>query len=255
MIEIKHVTKSYRTNRGREFIFRDLNLVIPDGKNIALIGRNGAGKSTLMRLIGGLDIPDKGLIRSTNSISWPVGLGGGFQGSLTARDNVKFIARVHGMEGEQVKDIVRYVEEFAEIGRYFDLPVKTYSSGMRSRVAFGLSLAFDFDYYLIDEGMSTGDAHFQNKAQAAFKNRISGSKVILVTHSMGQVRKMCDFVLLMRDGQVFPYEDVEEGIQAYQSLANSPPVQRELDNVNKEINVRSTFVRKWNKLRNNPRFN
>lgn len=261
MIEIRNVTKSYRTERGREYVFHNLNLTIPDGKNIALIGRNGAGKSTLMRLIGGLDIPDKGVIKSTESISWPVGLSGGFQGSLTARDNVKFVARVHGMEGQQIKDIVRYVEDFAEIGRYFDLPVKTYSSGMRSRVAFGLSLAFDFDYYLIDEAMSTGDAHFQNKAQAVFKTKVNQSKIILVTHSMAQVRKMCDFVLLMRDGQVFPYENVEEGIRAYQNIEQSPQIQRELESLAHEKtaeenqfypNRKSVFIRKWNKLRKKP---
>lgn len=218
MIEIKNMTKSYRTEKGREFIFRDLNLIIPDGKNIALIGRNGAGKSTLMNLIGGLDTPDKGVIRSTNSISWPVGLGGGFQGSLTARENVKFVARVHGAEGDELRRIVRFVEDFAEIGRYFDLPVKTYSSGMKSRVGFGLSLAFDFDYFLVDEAMSTGDAHFQHKAQAAFKEKISNSKIILVTHSMGQVRKMCDYVLLLKDGVVTAFEDVEEGIREYQNI-------------------------------------
>ena len=258
MIEIRNVTKSYRTDHGREYVFRDLNLTIPDGRNIALIGRNGAGKSTLMRLIGGLDIPDRGVIRSTDSISWPVGLGGGFQGSLTARENVKFIARVHGMEGQQIKDIVRYVEDFAEIGRYFDLPVKTYSSGMRSRVAFGLSLAFDFDYFLIDEAMSTGDAHFQNKAQEAFKNKISGSKVILVTHSMAQVRKMCDYVLLLRDGQVISYEDVEEGIHAYehinQAVVVSDITERQQKVISSKSYVRSSssIARKWRKFRRKP---
>lgn len=216
MIEIRNMTKSYRTNTGREYIFRDLNLDIPSNRNIALIGRNGAGKSTLMRLIGGVDTPDKGTIKTDSSISWPVGLSGGFQGSLTARENVKFVARVYGAEREQMREIVKYVEDFAEIGRYFDRPVKTFSSGMRSRVAFGLSLAFDFDYYLIDEAMSTGDAHFRTKAEAAFKDRIERAKVILVSHSMGQVRAMCDYALLVQDGQVIPYEDVEEAIKQYQ---------------------------------------
>lgn len=257
MIEIKNVTKSYRTERGREFIFRDLNLVIPDGKNIALIGRNGAGKSTLMNLIGGLDTPDKGVIRSNNSISWPVGLGGGFQGSLTARENVKFVARVHGAEGDELHRIVKFVEDFAEIGRYFDLPVKTYSSGMKSRVGFGLSLAFDFDYFLVDEAMSTGDAHFQNKAQTAFKERIHGSKIILVTHSMAQVRKMCDYVLLLRDGQVIPYDNVEEGIQAYENINQTVVASDIAERQQKELSSRDTpssmaIVRKWRKFRKKP---
>ena len=215
MIELRNITKSYKTPRGRVFIFRDLSFTIPDDKSVALIGRNGAGKSTLLRLIGGLDTPDKGTIITPNSISWPVGLSGGFQGSLTGKENVKFVARVYGAEGEKLKEVVNYVRDFAEIGEYFDRPVNTYSSGMRSRVAFGLSLAFDFDYYLIDEAMSVGDAHFKRKATKAFKDRISTSKVIMVTHGMEQVRNMCDYVLLLDKGQVTAYEDVEEGIEMY----------------------------------------
>ena len=215
MIELRNITKSYKTPQGRVFIFRDLSFTIPDDKSVALIGRNGAGKSTLLRLIGGLDTPDKGTIITPNSISWPVGLSGGFQGSLTGKENVKFVARVYGAEGEKLKEVVNYVRDFAEIGEYFDRPVNTYSSGMRSKVAFGLSLAFDFDYYLIDEAMSVGDAHFKRKATKAFKDRISTSKVIMVTHGMGQVRDMCDYVLLLDKGQVTAYEDVEEGIEMY----------------------------------------
>mgnify|MGYP001759257078 FL=1 len=206
-----------KTPKGRVFVFRDLSLTIPDDKSVALIGRNGAGKSTLMRLLGGQDIPDRGEIITPDSISWPVGLSGGFQGSLTAKENVKFVARVYGAKGDKLREIVDYARNFAEIGDFFDRPVNTYSSGMRSRVAFGLSLAFDFDYYLIDEAMSVGDAHFRKKAQQAFKERIGKAKVILVTHGMGQVRQMCDYVLLLDKGQVKAYDDVEEGIAAYQN--------------------------------------
>lgn len=217
MIEFRNITKSFMTPTGRVVIFRDLSFNVPDDKNIALIGRNGAGKSTLMRMIAGLDMPDKGKIVTRGSISWPMGLSGGFQGSLTARDNVKFVGRVYGADGEKLRQIVQSVERFAEIGDYFDQPVKTFSSGMRSRVAFGLSLAFDFDYYLIDEAMSTGDAHFRNKAQLAFKNRISKSKVILISHSMSQVRAMCDYVLLVHNGAVLQFGDIEEGIEMYET--------------------------------------
>lgn len=217
MIELRDVTKSYRTNRGKKVVFRDLSLVIPSGRNVALIGRNGAGKSTLMRLLGGLDTPDSGRIITNQRISWPVGLSGGFQGSLTGRQNVKFVCRVFGADGEDMRKKVNYVQDFAEIGEYFDQPVKTYSSGMKARVAFGLSLAFDFDYYLVDEAMSVGDAHFREKAAQAFKDRVDRAKIILVTHGMGQVRKLCDYVLLVNDGKVHKYEDVEEGIAAYQA--------------------------------------
>ncbi|MEN5162187.1 ABC transporter ATP-binding protein [Achromobacter kerstersii] len=217
MIELRGVTKSYRTNRGKKVIFRDLSLVIPSDRNVALIGRNGAGKSTLMRLLGGLDTPDSGRIITNQRISWPVGLSGGFQGSLTGRQNVKFVCRVFGADGDDMRKKVNYVQDFAEIGEYFDQPVKTYSSGMKARVAFGLSLAFDFDYYLVDEAMSVGDAHFREKAAQAFKDRVDRAKIILVTHGMGQVRKLCDYVLLVNDGKVHKYEDVEEGIAAYQA--------------------------------------
>jgi len=218
MIELRNVTKSYRTNLGRQYVFRNISFTIPSGRNIALIGRNGAGKSTLMRLLGGLDTPDSGKVVSNDSISWPVGLSGGFQGSLTGRQNVKFICRVYGAEGDLMREKVSFVEQFAEIGKYFDHPVKTYSSGMRARVAFGLSLAFDFDYYLVDEAMSVGDAHFKAKATAAFKDRIDNARIILVTHGMTQVRKLCDYVMLVDNGKIIPYENVEEGIEAYMNL-------------------------------------
>lgn len=217
MIELRNVTKSYVHHKGgRKYVFRDLSCEIPANRNIALIGRNGAGKSTMMRLLCGLDMPDSGKIVTDKRISWPVGLAGGFQGSLTARENVKFVCRVQGLSGKAISEAVESVKQFAEIGDYFDLPVKTYSSGMRGRVAFGLSLVFDFDYYLVDEAMSVGDAHFRDKAAAAFKDRVGRSHLILVTHGMGQVRKLCDFVLLLKDGGVIPYPDVEEGIAAYQ---------------------------------------
>lgn len=216
MIEFRNITKSYIHHRGgRKVVFRDLSFTIPPKRNIALIGRNGAGKSTLMRLLCGLDVPDKGSIVTDKTISWPVGLAGGFQGSLTGRENVKFVCRVQGFTGEAMRSKVAYVERFAEIGEYFDLPVKTYSTGMRGRVSFGLSLAFDFDYYLVDEAMSVGDAHFRRKAAKELKDRVNVANLILVTHGMGQVKKMCDLVLLLKNGQVIPYDDIEEGIAAY----------------------------------------
>lgn len=138
---------------------------------------------------------------------------------MTGRQNVKFVARVQGAHADSLRRVVKFVEEFAEIGEYFDLPVNTYSSGMRGRVAFGLSLAFNFDYYLVDEAISVGDAHFREKAQHLFSERTGTSNLILVTHGMGQVRKMCDYVVLLRSGGVVEqYDDVEKGIAAYQSL-------------------------------------
>lgn len=219
MIEVRNLTKSYLHHKaGRKYVFRDLSFTIPSDRNVAIIGRNGAGKSTLMNLLAKVDTPDSGEIITTKSISWPVGLAGGFQGSLSARENVKFIARTQGFRGAELGEKVRSVEEFAEIGEYFDLPVKTYSSGMRGRVAFGLSLAFDFDYYLVDEAMSVGDAHFKKKASEAFKAKVGQANILLVTHGMSQVRTMCDLVLILDEGSATLYEDVEEGIKVYQDL-------------------------------------
>lgn len=171
-----------------------------------------------MRLLGGQDVPDAGVIQSSGRISWPVGLSGGFQGTLSGRENVKFICRVQGYEGHGLADRVAFVEDFAEIGKYFDMPVKSYSSGMRARVGFGLSLAFKFDYYLIDEALSVGDMHFKKKATEAFKSRVDGSHLILVTHGMSQVKTLCDFVLVLENGAVLSFEDVDEGIDYYKSL-------------------------------------
>ncbi|NQD74524.1 ATP-binding cassette domain-containing protein [Pseudomonas sp. CM27] len=215
MFELRNVTKSYLTPKGRRYVFRNLSLAIPPGKNIGLIGRNGAGKSTLMRLLGGADVPDSGTIVTDRSISWPVGLTGGFQGSMSGRDNIKFVCRVYGAEGEAMREKIRYVQEFAEIGTWIDEPIKTYSSGMRSRVAFGLSMAFDFDYYLIDEVMSVGDAQFKRKCRKVFRQKLKTSNVVLVSHSMSEISKLCDIVLLVKDGGIEIYEDVMEGIKAY----------------------------------------
>ncbi|MCK8654849.1 MULTISPECIES: ABC transporter ATP-binding protein [Pseudomonas] len=215
MFELRNITKSYLTPKGRRHVFRDLSLKIPADKNIGLIGRNGAGKSTLVRLLGGADVPDSGTIATNKSISWPVGLSGGFQGSMTGRENIKFVSRVYGAVGEAMRAKVAYVEDFAEIGSWIDEPVKTYSSGMRSRLAFGLSMAFDFDYYLIDEVMSVGDAQFKRKCAEVFEERLKKSKVVLVSHSMPEIQKLCDVVLLVRDGGVQIYDDVAEGIKAY----------------------------------------
>lgn len=217
MFELRNVTKSYLTPNGRRYVFRNLSLAIPPGKNIGLIGRNGAGKSTLMRLLGGADVPDSGTIITDRSISWPVGLTGGFQGSMTGRDNIKFVCRIYGATGDAMREKIRYVQEFAEIGDWIDEPIKTYSSGMRSRVAFGLSMAFDFDYYLIDEVMSVGDAQFKRKCNEVFQEKLQKSNVVLVTHTMSEVEKLCDVVLLVRNGEIQVYEDVSEGIKAYSS--------------------------------------
>jgi len=216
MLELSKLTKWYPTPQGRRYVFRDLNFTFPSGTNIGLIGRNGAGKSTLMRLIAGIDAPNAGRVITDSRISWPVGLGGGFQGALTARENVHFVCRIYGATGASMRRVVDFVQEFAEIGDYFDLPIKSYSSGMRSRISFGLSMAFDFDYYLIDEVMAVGDAQFKAKSQAVLKDRLSRANMILVSHNMADIARYANQVVVVDRGDTVLYEQVKAGIDAYQ---------------------------------------
>ncbi|WP_044728445.1 ABC transporter ATP-binding protein, partial [Escherichia coli] len=220
MIKIENLTKSYRTPAGRHYVFKDLNLEIPSGKSVAFIGRNGAGKSTLLRMIGGIDRPDSGKIITNKTISWPVGLAGGFQGSLTGRENVKFVARLYAKQ-EELKEKIEFVEEFAELGKYFDMPIKTYSSGMRSRLGFGLSMAFKFDYYIVDEVTAVGDARFKEKCAQLFKERHKESSFLMVSHSLNSLKEFCDVAIVFKDDNAVGfYEDVHEGIKSYQINEN-----------------------------------
>ncbi|HGT5763518.1 TPA: ABC transporter ATP-binding protein, partial [Escherichia coli] len=215
MIKIENLTKSYRTPTGRHYVFKNLNIEIPSGKSVAFIGRNGAGKSTLLRMIGGIDRPDSGKIITNKKISWPVGLAGGFQGSLTGRENVKFVARLYAKQ-EELKEKIEFVEEFAELGKYFDMPIKTYSSGMRSRLGFGLSMAFKFDYYIVDEVTAVGDARFKEKCAQLFKERHKESSFLMVSHSLNSLKEFCDVAIVFKDDNVVSFhEDVQEGIEEY----------------------------------------
>jgi capsular polysaccharide transport system ATP-binding protein len=221
MLRLRNLTKWYPTPHGRRYIFRDLNFEFPDGANIGLIGRNGAGKSTLMRLLAGIDTPNAGSIVTDARLSWPVGLSGGFQPSLTGRENVQFVARIQGATGVAMRRVIDFVADFADIGDSFDLPVGDYSSGMRARLAFGLSMAFEFDYYLIDEVMAVGDAQFKAKSQRVLRQRLKNSNVIMVSHSMSTIRRTCDMVVLIDRGTAALYPKVNEGIQAYRG--SRPP--------------------------------
>lgn len=214
MIEAVGVYKRYRHHRTRDWVLKDLSFTIPTGLSVGLVGANGAGKSTLLRLIGGMDTPDRGEIIRNCRVSWPIGLGGGFQGSMTGRQNVTFVARIHGNEHEMEK-IIHYVQEFAEIGKAFDQPVKTYSSGMRARLAFGLSLAFDFDVYLSDEATAVGDAVFKEKAKKAFTDKVGQSSLIMVSHSEGILRDLCQAGIWLRKGQAIWYDDINDAITEY----------------------------------------
>ena len=219
MIEISNLYKRYHNHHGSDWVLKDINLSIPKNVSVGLIGRNGAGKSTLLRLIGGMDSPDKGTIRRRCKVSWPIGLGGGFQGSMTGRQNVKFVARVHNY-GKKTDEIIQKVEAFAEIGDAFDEPVKTYSSGMRARLQFGLSLAFDFDVYLSDEATAVGDRAFKAKAKQAFADRVSKASLIMVSHSEGILKDMCQAGVFLDKGEAVWYDDIKDAIKAYHEAYN-----------------------------------
>ena len=218
MIELHHVTKYYKTENEKKYILKNVNFVIPDGINLGILGRNGAGKSTFLRMLGGIDFPTSGEIISPNSFSWPMGLAGGFQGSMTGRQNVKFVARIYGKNDEDIKRIIAAVEEFAEIGDYFDMPIKMYSSGMKSRLSFGLSLAFDFDYLIIDETLSVGDQNFKEKAKNALMKKIEHSHILLVSHSMSDLKKLCDSGVVLHEGELHYFEKIDDAIKFYHEL-------------------------------------
>lgn len=217
MIKLDNITKFYKLNNGtKHYVFRNFTFEFPDDCSIGLMGKNGAGKSTLMNMLSGSEVPNSGKIVTDARISWPLGLGGGFQSSLTARENVAFVARVYGCRGKKLREKIAFVEDFAEIGKYFDEPIGTYSSGMRSRIGFGLSMAFDFDYYLIDEAGAVGDPAFARKSRKLYEEKLSKSKVIMVSHNINEIRQWCDKIVLLNNGQINVYDDVEEGIAVYQ---------------------------------------
>lgn len=215
MIRMENVTKYYKTAGHRRYILRKQSMHFEAGNSYGLLGVNGAGKSTSMRLIAGAELPNSGRIRRSVRVSWPLGFGGGFNFLLSGKENIKFVARAYG---EDFRRVLRFVAEFAEIGSYINEPIRTYSSGMMARFAFGLSMAIEFDCYLVDEITAVGDANFQLRCQAAFKERKSRSDVIMISHDMDTIKAYCDAVLVLIDGHMVPFSNVEEGIATYMRL-------------------------------------
>lgn len=222
MIELEKITKSYVFKGSRHYIFKDLSLTFPAGKSVALLGRNGAGKSTLINLIGGIDEPDRGKIFYDCSVSWPVGLVGGFQGSLSARENTRFVSMIYCTDEEEIEEKIEFVRQFAEIGDYFDRQFKSYSSGMKARVTFGLSMAFDFDVYLIDEITSVGDEAFRVKCKEHLMKKRQVSDFIMVDHNLLGLETNCDYALILVDGSLFYYEDVLEAVEIHKRILIEP---------------------------------
>lgn len=216
MIHIEHVTKRYATRHGDVTVLDDVNLTVHPGEKVGILGRNGAGKSTIIRLISGAERPTTGLIRREMSVSWPLAFGGAFQGSLTGLDNLRFICRVYGKSTE---DKIAYVQEFSELGRYLREPVKTYSAGMRARLAFAISMVVEFDCFLIDEIVAVGDSRFHEKCRVELFEKRKDRAMIIVSHDPGYVRDHCDSAAVLIKGKLTAFDHVDEAFTFYQDHA------------------------------------
>lgn len=213
MIEFRNLTKIFALRGQRKTIVDNVNLVLPTGRSLALLGRNGAGKTTLLKMIAGTMDPTSGHILSTGTISWPVGFSGSFNADMTGAQNIKFIARVYGVDSDELTEFVR---EFAELGKHFYLPYRTYSSGMRSRLSFGVSMGISFDTYLVDEVTAVGDASFRKKSAVLFKERMKNSGAIMVSHSGTQLKELCDCGAVLDNGKLTYFDDINEAIEVHQ---------------------------------------
>lgn len=213
MIEFRNLSKVFLVNGRRKVICQNLNMVVPPRRSVALLGRNGAGKSTLLKIISGTMDPTQGRVIRKGRVSWPVGFAGSFHGELTGVQNTKFVARIYGMDTEEMVD---FVQDFAGLGMHFHLPFRTYSAGMKSRLAFGVSMAVPFDTYLVDEVTSVGDAAFREKSSRLFKARMEGAGAFVVSHSIDMLRNICDAGIVLEKGQARYFDNLEQAITQHQ---------------------------------------
>ncbi len=214
MIIVSDVHKRYKTAHGvGKWVLQGIDLTIPRNRNVALIGANGAGKSTLLRIIGGVDHPNKGSVERRCRVSWPMGQGG-LEPTLTGRQNAKFVCRVHGHQAD-LADRLAFVQNFSDLRDAFDEPVRTYSTGMRSRLQFALSLAFDFDVYISDEVTAAGDAAFRKKAVAAFKSMANRAGLIMVSHDEGALKQFCQSGIWIHEGKAHWFDEIDDALKAY----------------------------------------
>lgn len=214
MIRAERLTKTYPGRHGRHVVLDEVDIEVRRGQRLAILGRNGSGKSTLIRLFGKVELPDHGRIVHEMSVSWPLGFSGSFQGSLSGLDNVRFIARIYRCDYPRLR---AFVDDFAELGDFLYQPVKTYSSGMRARLAFALSIAIDFDCYLIDEVVMVGDQRFHARCREALFDRKAGRALVLASHDVHFVRQTCDAAVVLTRGRAQFYDDLDEALNVYQS--------------------------------------
>ena len=215
MIVCENLWKSYKVGHGSKAVLKGVSFSIAKGEKVALLGRNGAGKTTLIKQIGEVELPDRGRIVRRMTTSWPIGFNGGFQGSLTGYDNARFVSRIYGRSYNELRD---FVADFTELGNALSRPVKTYSSGMRARLAFALSLAIEFECYLIDEVILVGDQSFQRKCHRELFEKRSDRAMIIVSHDMHVIKDTCERALLIENGSISEYSAVAEAIADYEAL-------------------------------------
>ena len=215
MMVFENLSKGFWVRGEWHSVLDNLNLVLPTGKSLALLGRNGAGKSTLLKIISGTMPPTTGRVIVDGSVSWPVGFAGSFHRDLTGAQNTKFLARVYGVD---TKTLIDFVEDFAELGKHFHMPMSTYSSGMYSRLAFGVSMGIAFDIYLVDEVTAVGDARFRAKSATVFAERMKHSSAVLVSHNPGDIQKFCDAAILLHEGKLTYFDDVDQALAAHGAL-------------------------------------
>lgn len=214
MIRLENIMKVYPTHAGPRTVLDQINLTINPGEKIGILGRNGAGKSTLIRLMSGAERPTLGNIERQMSISWPLAFGGAFQGTLTGLDNLKFVCRIYGVD---YRDKIDYVQDFSELGQYMREPVKKYSAGMRARLAFAISMAIEFDCFLIDEIVAVGDSRFHDKCQIELFERRRDRAMIIVSHDTGYIQQHCDSVIVLKEGKLLHFSTVVDAITFYGS--------------------------------------
>jgi capsular polysaccharide transport system ATP-binding protein len=212
MIEVRDVSKHYLTRTSRKVVLDRLTLALPAGSKVGVLGRNGTGKSTLLGMVAGIVQPDSGEIRRPRSISWPLGLGGSFHPQLTGAQNIKFVARIYGVDSDALID---YVAEFAELGEFMHMPVRSYSSGMKARLGFGMSMGIAFDWYLVDELTAVGDAAFRKKSLAMYRSRLQDAGLLMVSHSLNTIRTYCTAGLVLEDGRASFFPDVADAVEEH----------------------------------------
>ncbi|WP_371142022.1 ABC transporter ATP-binding protein [Burkholderia cepacia] len=214
-LTLRNVDKFYKTRGGNKLILDSINLKINKGEKVGILGRNGSGKSTLIRLISGSEQPSAGKISRSMSISWPLAFSGGFQGSLTGLDNLRFICRIYSAS---LKDALPFVEEFSELGMYLREPVKTYSNGMLARLAFAISMAVEFDCFLIDEVIAVGDSRFQKRCHAELFTKRADRAMIMVSHEPHMIRDHCTRACVLENGVLSEFSDVDSAYEFYSDI-------------------------------------